>query len=222
MSHNNSTSDTQAIQAVLFDYGLVLSGPPHPPAWERMKAVLHTDEISLHRAYWRSRHEYDLGELSGVQYWAQVARDLDQSLDPDSVRALIAADTELWTQPNQAMIDWAAALQAAGVRTGILSNLGDEMELGVLRVFPWLNRFHHLTFSHRLRMAKPALAIYLHAAEGLGVAPSSVLFIDDREDNLEGARAAGMQAVRYTSHDAFVAAMQASGHGNLLSPATKV
>ena len=211
-----------AVEAVLFDYGLVLTGPPHAPAWERMKQLLSAEEAAFHAAYWRTRHDYDRGALTGELYWQAVAGDLAQRPDSHTLAALIEADNELWTQPNQAMIDWAAALQAAGVRTGILSNLGDAMEAGVLARCPWLKDFSHHTFSHRLGIAKPQLAIYLHAAEGLGVTPAHVLFIDDREDNIEGAQRAGMQTLRYTDHAAFEAAMRGAGLAHLLTPATKV
>lgn len=213
---------TTPVEAVLFDYGLVLTGPPHPPAWDRMKTLLHAEGPAFHAAYWRPRHDYDRGALSGDQYWHAVAADLSQSVDTDTLKALIEADIELWTQPNQPMINWAAALQAAGVRTGILSNLGDAMEVGVLTRCPWLAAFQHHTFSHRLGIAKPDLAIYRHAAEGLGVDPARVLFIDDREDNIEGARKAGMQAIRYTDQLQFKAAMRDAGLESLLTPATKV
>ena len=99
------------------------------------------------------------------------------------------------------------------MRTGILSNLGDAMEAGVRVRCPWLRGFDHLTFSHQLRTAKPDLAIYRHAAEGLGVEPSRVLFIDDRADNIEAARQAGMQAVQYINHPAFEQAMVEAGLG---------
>ena len=222
MSAQIPATPASPVRAVLFDYGLVLSGPPHPPAWERMRDLFNAPEAVFHHAYWRSRHAYDRGELTGEAYWRQVAADLDHRLDPERLQALLRWDTELWTQPNQAMIDWAAALQAAGVRTGILSNLGDAMEVGVLERCPWLGGFAHHTFSHRLRLAKPELAIYRHAAEGLGVPPAQVLFIDDREDNIEAARQAGMQAIRYTDHDAFLEELRAANFGLPASPATKV
>ncbi len=216
------TESSANVEAVLFDYGLVLTGPPHPAAWERMKAVLGASEADFHGAYWRQRHDYDRGVLNGEGYWRAVAMEVGQAPGEATIQELFAADTELWTQPNQPMIDWAAALQAAGVRTGILSNLGDAMEEGVRVRCPWLSGFDHLTFSHRLQTAKPDLAIYRHAAEGLRVAPAAVLFIDDREDNIAAARQAGMQAIQYTDHAAFLQAMHAAGLGSLLEPATKV
>lgn len=138
----------------------------------------------------------------------------------EQLGALTELDNELWTQPNELMIAWAAALQASGMRTGILSNLGDAMEAGVRVRCPWILSFDHLTFSHHMRTAKPDLAIYRHAAEGLGVEPARVLFIDDREENIAAARQAGMQAVQYMTQAQFEGAMHDADLGHLLSSAT--
>ncbi len=40
------------IRAVLFDYGLVLSGPPDPVAQQRLETLLHRDSTAFHSAYW--------------------------------------------------------------------------------------------------------------------------------------------------------------------------
>lgn len=213
---------SSTVDAVLFDYGLVLSGPPSPAAWQRMKDILHAGEAEFHAAYWRPRHDYDRGSLNGEAYWHTVARELDRTLASADLDALLAADIDLWTEPNQLMIDWAAHLQQRGMRTGILSNLGDAMERGILERCAWLGDFAHHTFSHRLLIAKPEPAIYAHAAEGLGVPAPHVLFIDDREDNILAARRAGMQAIQYSSHAAFLEQMRAAGLLHLLPPATNV
>jgi putative hydrolase of the HAD superfamily len=210
------------IEAVLFDYGMVLSGPPDPTAREEMMRVLGVDEASFREMYWKHRDAYDRGTLSGIAYWQEVADELHRPLSANSLNELLEADNALWTQPNQPMIEWAASLQRAGIKTGILSNIGDAMEAGIRARFPWLDEFSHHTFSHRLGIAKPDLAIYRHAAEGLGVPPSAVLFIDDREDNIAAACEAGMTAVRYSTHDRFVEQMQQLGLGSLLTPAPNV
>lgn len=217
-----NNTNPHPVEAVLFDYGLVLSGPPDPAAWAEMQHLLNATDPAFHDAYWRHRHEYDRGALNGTTYWQNVAADLAHPLTPEIHKELIAADNALWTQPNQPMIDWAARLQSAGVRTGILSNLGDAMETGILARCPWLHDFAHHTFSHRLNTAKPDPAIYAHAASGLGVPPASVLFLDDREENIRAARESGMQAIQYLNHEEFLREMQRAGHGALLDPATEV
>jgi putative hydrolase of the HAD superfamily len=209
------------INAVLFDYGMVLSGPPDPAAREEMRRILNVDEEPFRAIYWKHRDDYDRGTLNSVAYWEHVAHDLHRTLDARQLSALIGADSALWSQPNQAMIEWAAALQRAGIKTGILSNIGDAMEAGIMARFPWLAEFHHKTFSHRLGMAKPDAAIYRHAAEGLGVPPAEILFVDDREENIAAAQAAGMNAIQYRDHAAFEQAMRAEGYASLLTPQAK-
>lgn len=204
------------ISAVLFDYGMVLSNVPEPTAWRQLERVLDADEESFQAAYWKYRDAYDRGALSGQTYWESVARDLNKPLDAAILRALIDADTAVWTQPNLAMMEWAAGVKRADIKTGILSNIGDAMEAGVLARFPGLAEFTHHTFSHRLGIAKPDAAIYRHAMEGLGVPAGEILFVDDREENIRAARAAGMVAVQYTGREAFVEEMQRMGLGWLL------
>ena len=205
------------ISAVLFDYGMVLSNVPESIAWRQLERVMDADEESFQAAYWKYRDAYDRGALSALPYWEAVADDLGKPFDAATLRALIDADTAVWTQPNLAMMEWAARLNRAGVKTGILSNIGDAMEAGVLARFPALAEFTHHTFSHRLGIAKPDAAIYRHAVEGLGVPVGEILFVDDREENIRAAHAAGMVAVQYTGHQAFVEEMQGMGMGWLLA-----
>ena len=199
------------LSAVLFDYGQVLTGPPHPPAWARMREVTGLSEADFSSAYWAPRRAYDRGTHTGKNYWLEVGRHAGLVLEKDQVIALIEADTSLWTQPNRPMIDWAHRLQSAGTKTGILSNLGDAMMTGVVESFSWLANFDLLLWSHTLLLAKPETEIYRHAAEGLHTSPAEILFVDDREDNIEGALAAGMQAIRYIDQDSFEAEMKVRG-----------
>ena len=204
------------VTAVLFDYGMVLSGPPDAEALARLLKVFGLDEATFRAAYWKFRDDYDRGHLGGDAYWHAVAAMLKHSLTADELAELIAADVALWTQPNTPMIAWAEHLRRSGVKTGILSNIGDHMETGILHKFPWLRDFAHHTFSHRLGIAKPDPAIYQHAVQGLATKAENILFIDDREENIVAAHAAGMQAIQYSTQDAFVDEMRAMGHGALL------
>ena len=69
----------------------------------------------------------------------------------------------------------------------------------------FLEHFDHVTFSYELRVVKPQAAIYQDAIQGLGVASGDALFLDDRPDNVEGARGVGMQAELYATWEAFAA-----------------
>jgi HAD superfamily hydrolase (TIGR01509 family) len=69
----------------------------------------------------------------------------------------------------------------------------------VRQQFTWLDQFDHLTFSAEVSLIKPDAAIYEHSLRGVGVAASEALFIDDKEPNVQGARAVGIRAIRFQS-----------------------
>ena len=215
------TPQTTSIQAVLFDYGMVLSGPPAPKAWQRIRSISGLSEDALHAAYWTHRQAYDRGTFDAVAYWQAVAAHANfPSFTPDQLSSLIAADIDLWGETNQPMLDWAQALQKAGVRTGILSNIGDAMTEGILARFDWISGFDHCTWSYELKLAKPEAEIYRCAAEGLRTPPANILFIDDKAENIEAARGVGLAAIQYTDHKSFEREMEERGFGHLLRPSS--
>jgi putative hydrolase of the HAD superfamily len=204
------------IDAVLFDYGQVLSGPPNPAAWATLRAVSGLDEERLHEAYWKFRHDYDRGALTGRTYWEAVAAHAGVTFNAAQMAELLAVDIDVWTDLNQPMVEWAQQLQRAGVRTGILSNIGDAIGEGVVARLAWLTGFEFCGWSHAMRTAKPDPAIYLLAAEALKTAPRNILFIDDRAENVAAAANLGMQAVHYTTHPGFERTMREHGLAWLL------
>jgi len=205
------------IDAVLFDFGMVLSGPPNPAAWARMRSLTSLDEEPLHREYWAHRHPYDRGDLTANAYWHLIGANNGIELNPTQVAGLIQADVDLWGDLNPPMVEWAGHLQRAGIRTGILSNIGDAMAEGLVARLDWIGSFDHCTWSHSLNLAKPEAEIYRHAAEGLATEPAKILFVDDRADNIAAARAFGMQAIQYTNHQQFLDEMKERGFSYLIN-----
>ena len=204
------------VKAVLFDYGKVLSGPEKVESWHGMRDLLGLSEAKFGELYWKYRDDYDRGTLSGTEYWSNIAREIAFPFADQRLTELQQLDVEMWTDLNLPMVEWAQRLQNAGILTGILSNIGDAMEQGVRAKFTWIDGFTHATWSHTLKMRKPEPEIYAAAAHGLGVEPSQVLFIDDREDNVAGARAVGMRAVVYGPHAEFERELERMGLGALL------
>jgi putative hydrolase of the HAD superfamily len=204
------------IEAVLFDYGMVISAPPQAAAWERLKTISGLDEAGFHAGYWAYRHAYDRGTHTGEEYWRLAAEYSGGSVDAGQVAALLAADVDLWGDLNQPMVDWIWRLQKAGIRTGILSNMGDAMEAGLSAKYGWLDKFDHKVWSYTLKLAKPEAEIYQHAVEGLGVEAGQVLFVDDKAENIAAAEAAGLQGIVYDDHAVFERELKERGWGSLL------
>jgi epoxide hydrolase-like predicted phosphatase len=107
----------------------------------------------------------------------------------------------MWTTQNPAMLAWQQQLRERGLRTAILSNMGDSVLENIEREFDWLPRFDVLVWSYQYNLAKPDPAIYHLALQKLGTNPEETLFIDDKQANIDAAHGLGMPAILFSSVD---------------------
>lgn len=93
-----------------------------------------------------------------------------------------------------------AELEELGWRIGLVSNITAETQLQ-WSGSPLARYFEVTAFSAEVGAAKPEPAIYLAACEALGVDPAECVYVADGCDQeLPGAVALGMQAIRTTEH----------------------
>jgi len=187
------------LRAVVFDYGMVLSGPPAPEAIEQMRRITGLDAAKLNELYWADRHAYDEGKLTGIGFWRKLSQDGGLWLDEQQLGELNDWDARMWSTENSPMLAWQQRLKERGLKTAILSNIGDHVHEGLVRALGWLNRFDVLVWSYQLGIAKPDPAIYRYTLEQLGMAASEALFVDDKPVNVEAARALGMTAIVFST-----------------------
>ena len=186
-----------ALRAVVFDYGIVLTGPPDAAAWANLLRITGLPEERFEPLYWANRPALDEGKLTGISYWQKLLR--EAGLPLDHAEELSGWDARLWTVQNPAMLAWQLAIKQRGLLTAILSNISDNVLESIEREFAWIHRFDTLVWSYRVGMAKPDPAIYHHILGKLGTRPEETLFIDDKRPNVEAARALGIQALEYSS-----------------------
>ncbi len=190
-----------ALRAVIFDYGMVLTGKPDAEAHDAMIRITGLPADRFEALYWADRHAYDEGKLTGIAFWQRFLLESGLILDAATVEELNQLDARMWTTQNPAMLAWQLQLKQSGILTAILSNMGDSVLENMKREFDWLSRFDVLVWSYQLHIAKPDPAIYLHTLQQLGTRPDETLFIDDKRINVEAARDLGMQAIEFTTID---------------------
>jgi putative hydrolase of the HAD superfamily len=178
---------------------MVLTGPQDPVAHETLKRLTGLDHDRFESLYWADRHGYDEGKVTGLEFWQNLLRDSGIGEKPGLAEELNLWDARMWTTENSAMLEWQLAIKARGLKTAILSNMGDNVLANMERTFDWLDRFDVLVWSYKLKMAKPDPEIYRHVLRELGVEGSEALFLDDRLVNIEAARKLGMQGIVFTN-----------------------
>ena len=199
------------MRAVVFDYGLVLTGPQDP---EAHAALLRISGLPLERfesLYWANRHAYDEGKLTGLAFWQKLVREAWLTLDQEQIEELNQWDARMWTTENPAMLAWQLQLKQRGLLTAILSNMGDNVLDNMKREVAWLPRFDVQVWSYQLHMAKPDPAIYLHTLKELGTQPGETLFLDDRQVNVAAAQALGIKAIEFSTVECLRADLIAQG-----------
>ena len=187
------------LRAVVFDYGMVLTGPPAPTAYAALLRITGLTSARLDSFYWADRHAYDEGKLTGFAFWEKIVREAGLDLASSAIEELNLWDARMWTTQNDAMLAWQQQLKQHGILTAILSNMGDNVLANMKREFDWLSRFDVLVWSYQLGMAKPDPAIYRYVLKELGTRPEETLFIDDKPLNVEAADALGMKALVFTT-----------------------
>lgn len=110
-----------------------------------------------------------------------------------------SADTEL--------IEYARGLRPR-FRTGIVSNSMVGAREREQAAYGFEDLVDEIVYSHEVGLAKPDPRIYALACARLGVIPPEMVFVDDVEQNVTGAREAGLCAVFHQDTAQTIAALQ--------------
>lgn len=199
MSESRPAND--AITAVLFDYGGVLTSPVDESIdrWLQDEGLDRTvfDHVLQKWADTAESPIADLerGELSTRDFELWFADSLrhgdGRKLEAHGLLGRMFAG--LKTDPE--MLALVQSLRDRGTTVGLLSN-------SWARTYPMdelLPLFDDIVISGDVGMRKPEAPIFALALQRLGVAPGSALFIDDSATNVAGARRAGLRAQLHES-----------------------
>ncbi len=102
-------------------------------------------------------------------------------------------------------------LVAEGRDVTLLTNFASDTFREAQERFPFLTRTRGVTVSGDIKLIKPDVAIYETHAETFDLDPASTIFIDDSLANVEGAKAAGWNAVHFTGADKLRADLKTFG-----------
>ena len=147
---------------------------------------------------WRDMLE---DRISERDYWALRAKETGARVGEDwdmlaMIRRTMGDDPNLHVRPEAR--DFVYLAKAAGRRVGILSN---ELELfygaETMKKLDILKLMDSLVDATHTRILKPDPKAYALGCEALGLPCPDVVFVDDQPRNVEGAKQAGLIAIRF-------------------------
>jgi putative hydrolase of the HAD superfamily len=180
--------------AVVFDYGRVLSLAPSVDEMQQFAGLIGLSEPPFFEIYSATRDEYDRGRHDCREHWQRFAEAAGVAISDEHLPHIVECETLMWLRANPEALELAREIRAAGARIAILSNIPHDLLHDVQSRFDWLDEFEVQVWSCEHGVIKPDAAIYQICLDALGCDPQRTLFFDDRPNNVEGARQAGMEA----------------------------
>ncbi len=201
----------RSIELVCFDWGGVIlricRGFAEGVAAAGLDLRPEADDADMYHVRREASMRYQVGAIDEGAFFAEVAATMRGAYSPDEI-ALVHDAWLLGEYPGADAL--VRDLHDAGrVQTGMLSNTNARHWARRERDFPTASTLHHQHASHEIGHAKPDGRIYEAFVREVGVAPASILFFDDLEENIEAARAAGWNAVRIDHEGDTAAQMRA-------------
>lgn len=185
--------------AVVFDYGRVLSQSPTLSELQEFAALVGVSEPPFFELYSNTRDEYDCGRIDCRQHWQCFADAAGISLTADQVQRIVEFENRMWLRVDPTTLELAHDIRTHAVRTAILSNMPPDLLYELRQRFDWLSDFEVQIWSCEHGVIKPDPAIYQLCLRQLNCEPQRVLFFDDRPKNVEAAQALGMEAYVFES-----------------------
>ena len=197
------------VDAVVFDLGGVLM------EWEprRLYRTMFDDDAAMEHFLttvctpaWNDELDRGLPFATGVsQLTARY---------PEHAELISAYHTrwdEMLGDPIDDAVDVLRDLKAGSVPLYALSNWSAETYPVARRRFDFLDLFDGVLISGDVGVTKPDPRIFDELCERFGLEASRTVFVDDRLDNVEGARRYGLVAVAFTSGVTLRAALRGLG-----------
>lgn len=192
--------------AVVFDIGGVLEHNPRTgweAGWAARLGLDAGELVNRLRPIWS---QGDVGALTLAEIERQTAAVLE--LDPPGLRGLM---DDHWAEYlgtlNEALARYFVQLRPR-FRTGILSNSFVGAREREQLAYGFAEMCDAVIYSHEEGIKKPDRRVYEVACARLRVAPTEAIFLDDLQVCVDGARRAGMTAIRFVDNEQAMAELE--------------
>ncbi len=185
------------IKHLIFDMGNVLMRyDPEVPLREYVTSEEARNLIRKELFQGLEWAERDRGMLSREEMYESVAKRIPEQYHEELKKCVYGWD--ICMEPLEKSVKLCEDVRKWGYHTYVLSNASADEFYQYFPKFSPLEAFDGVMVSSNVHLIKPDVRIYEYFLEKYQLNPEECLFLDDREDNVEGARKAGMQAMVFT------------------------
>ncbi|WP_433537453.1 HAD family hydrolase [Micromonospora sp. CA-249363] len=140
------------------------------------------------------------GQVSHADWVSSVADALAEPAGgPDRARAAVEQWQRYRGEVDTEVLDFVREVRAAGIPVALGTNATDLLDAD-LAALGLVGEFDVVVNSSTLGVHKPAPEYFQAACQALATPPARVLFVDDEDWAVRGARSAGLSAHRWGGH----------------------
>ena len=203
------TTTQPEIRAIIFDMGRVLVNMNSAPLKEKLYKNLKANEIQkperqfLHNPIMIA---FNRGQITPEEFHQRICSNYRLDMDFETFKNLWC--DIFWTMDSMEELLGRISKKMA---IGLLSDT-DPLHWNFIRTtWPWIGQIKNPTLSYEIGAMKPNPEIYLAAAENVNTPPEHCVFVDDLQDNVDGARAIGMLGIRFEDVNSLAHELDALG-----------
>jgi len=187
------------IRVIYFDLGkVIIDFDPTVAVRQVMKiTALPGSEVTKFLTEDPSLCEYECGRISTPDFYQCVLDRLKLNVSLENFKRLWA-DIFL---PEPLISESFLATLKKNYRLILLSNTNEIHYEFIMQRYPILHHIEEHVLSFQVGSMKPESRIYEVAIEKAGVPAEEIFFTDDRIENVEAAKSAGLQAVQFRSEE---------------------
>ena len=189
------------VKAIVFDLGGVLIDLDFDRCVRAFREILGYERITELLDLWHQKGIYgdmEAGLITADEFRAEVLRESRPGCVPADVDRAMAGLLVGMAPEKVPLLEELSRKYA-------VYGLSNNNEISVKRMhdiyeengLDWRRIFRKEFISCRMKMLKPSREIFDAAAAEIGLPPAEILFVDDSQTNVDGALAAGWQAVYY-------------------------
>jgi len=151
--------------------------------------------------------EFKKGNITENQYWDYVREQLEIDTPNETIFELLRDSYEV----NSDVVDYVRAVKQAGFSTCICSNNFETRVRELNEKFDFLKEFDVDILSYQVQALKPSVEIFKELVHKSNCLPEEIVFSDDNEAKLEGAKELGINTFVYTDFYSFKQKLETLG-----------
>ena len=186
------------IKAVLFDLGGVFFEDGTEKFLKLLSQKTNKSYEELYPIFRQGKSlEYRENKLTGKEFFDWASIKLGHVLSSNELNLLwVSQYTEI--DGVRDIVQW---LKNQGLKVGILSDNVPERVNYLQEKYKFLELFDQIFFSYDVNLTKSDTVVFSLALNKLNLQPNEVIFVDDRQSNLDIAKEVGIMPILFTGSE---------------------